>query len=563
MEHGREKPPNTLIEHIDLITRKGHHSKFSDNFQKSVSESAQFVSTYLGITSERQSIWFSILLSLSLRTNVDLDDLTNFLECSILNVMKYMEDIDELVKRKIIRRDKHERRRRRGPDRLNSIRIIVPDDVVQSVLRGDSTLPPRTKQNLNKYELLDVFSNILQEKEHDMLDYREFIEEVEYLLIENDNPFIQQVKRFKLPIDEKIILLHVCSEFVSYESTVDLSRLVKVIFPDTETQLRIRRSFMEMKSHLQRHTLIDLENESFRSDRNICLTTFGMDLFFKEDKDLFIGTQNHQKNIYLHTDIVQKQLFFSEKERKSLDFLTDLLRPDNYVSVVNRMKDMGLRPGFTILFHGYPGTGKTESVYQISKSTERNIKIIEISETKSKWFGQSERLIKEVFVSYRRLVDTEKITPILLFNEIDGVFGTRKTLGSSSVDQTENSIQNIILDSLDQFTGILFGTTNLTKNLDPAFERRFLYKIFFDKPESQTRSFIWRSKIPFLNDEECLKLSEKYDCSGGQIDNIQKKSVMKEILTGLKPTLSEIEEYCEEEFLRKKTQYRKIGFQIS
>jgi len=334
------------------------------------------------------------------------------------------------------------------------------------------------------------------------------------------------------------------------------------MYPDTESQLAQRREFINGKTRLQKHNLVDLENENFSSDRTISLTDYGSDLFFKEDKDLFLETDSKDKDIILHTSIIERNLFFNEKERKSLEFLTDLLHHDSYNSVVNRMKDMGMRPGFTILFHGHPGTGKTESVYQISKATERNIKRIEISETKSKWYGQSEKLIKQVFDSYKKSVDTSEIIPVLLFNELDGIFGTRKTVGSSSIDQTENAIQNIILSELDEFRGILIATTNLTKNLDKAFERRFLYKIFFEKPDQQTKILIWKDKIPMLSEEECRILSERFDFSGGQIQNVATKIVMKQILLGSTPNLSEIVEYCQEEFLEKKSERRSIGFRI-
>jgi hypothetical protein len=151
----------------------------------------------------------------------------------------------------------------------------------------------------------------------------------------------------------------------------------------------------------------------------------------------------------------------------------------------------------------------------------------------------------------------------LFFNEADGIFGTRKTVGSSPVDQTENAIQNIILGELEsEFRGILIATTNLTKNFDKSFERRLLYKIFFEKPETYTKSLIWKDKIPMLSEDECLLLSGRYDLSGGQIDNVCKKFVLKQILTGTIPDLTEIEEYCQEEFLDKKSERRKIGFTI-
>jgi SpoVK/Ycf46/Vps4 family AAA+-type ATPase len=239
-----------------------------------------------------------------------------------------------------------------------------------------------------------------------------------------------------------------------------------------------------------------------------------------------------------------------------------MLHPENYNNLINRLRDQGMNQGIQILFHGNAGTGKTESVYQISKATERNIRRVDIAGTKSKWYGESERLIQQVFDSYRQSVDTNEITPILLFNEADGIFGTRKSVGSSSVAQSENAYQNIILESMDQFRGILMATTNLTKNLDKAFERRFLYKIFFEKPDTQTKALIWKEKIPTLQDEECLLLSGRYDLSGGQIQNVATKFVMKQILSGKPSSLSEIEEYCQEEFLDKKSERRRIGFGV-
>lgn len=562
----QEKETNRIVSTIDLITRKAHKSKFSDTFQKAISLPAQEVASYLGIKSERQSIIFSILFSLSLsRVNVDLEDLTNFLDCSILTVLKHLPDIDELVKLKIIRKDKHERRRRRVPDRLNTLRLYVPQDIVESILKGGTSLPARTKKDLNKYELLDIFSNMLQERDNELLDCPEFFYEVENLIDENkDNPFIRQIVGFKLPVDEAAILLCLCSQFTNYERTVDLIHLLKIIYSDTETQLVTRRAFLNSKTKLQLTKLIEFENGNFQSEKHISLTDYASSLFFNEDRDLFLEQVSNSKDIILHTSIIEKNLFFNEKERKSLEFLTDLLNQENYNSVVNRLRDQGLCPGITILFHGHPGTGKTESVYQICKATERNIKRIEISETKSKWYGESERLIKDVFVSYRKLVDTSDKTPVLLFNEADGIFGTRKTVGSSPVDQTENAIQNILLSEMEAgFHGILLGTTNLTKNLDKAFERRFLYKIFFEKPDIPAKTLIWKDKTPMLSEEECLLLSGRYDLSGGQIDNVCKKFILSEILTGVKPSLLEIEQYCEEEFLDKKSERRRIGFGVN
>jgi SpoVK/Ycf46/Vps4 family AAA+-type ATPase len=163
-----------------------------------------------------------------------------------------------------------------------------------------------------------------------------------------------------------------------------------------------------------------------------------------------------------------------------------------------------------------------------------------------------------VFDDYRREVERSKVAPILLSNEADGVFASRKENGYSDVDQTENAIQNIILQELEVLNGILIATTNLTKNLDKAFERRFLYKIEFHKPCKEAKKNIWKDKIVKLNNKEAELLSGKYDLSGGQIDNIAKKYLMKVILENAKPDLAEIEAYCSEE--NSLTKQNKIGF---
>ena len=99
--------------------------------------------------------------------------------------------------------------------------------------------------------------------------------------------FVKQVFGFKLPIYETIILLHVCAQFASYEKS-NLIHLVKKMYSDTEGQLAIRRDFMTGRTKLQKKKLVELESEDFQSDRSICLTDYGSDLFFKEDKDLFL-----------------------------------------------------------------------------------------------------------------------------------------------------------------------------------------------------------------------------------------------------------------------------------
>jgi SpoVK/Ycf46/Vps4 family AAA+-type ATPase len=149
--------------------------------------------------------------------------------------------------------------------------------------------------------------------------------------------------------------------------------------------------------------------------------------------------------------------------------------------------------------------------------------------------------------------------PILLFNEADAIISKRREIGSSGVAQTENAIQNIILEELEKFEGIFMATTNLVNNLDTAFERRFLFKIEFRKPDVTIKAQIWKSKLPALTMLECEALASQFDLSGGQIDNIIRKSEIYEIIHGLTVDFGHLVEFCEKEFLLK-SQRVMIGF---
>ncbi|MDE7419619.1 MAG: ATP-binding protein [Muribaculaceae bacterium] len=167
---------------------------------------------------------------------------------------------------------------------------------------------------------------------------------------------------------------------------------------------------------------------------------------------------------------------------------------------------------------------------------------------------------KGIFARYKRECKRSALKPILLFNEADAIFSTRKTGNNSSIDQTENAIQNIILEEMEKLEGILIATTNLVDNLDRAFERRFLFKIRFDKPSTESKKNIWLSKLPTLNEKDAMALSTRYDFSGGEIDNIVRKVLMAEILNGERPSFAEIEKLCSEEKLKGNNSRVRIGF---
>ncbi len=196
---------------------------------------------------------------------------------------------------------------------------------------------------------------------------------------------------------------------------------------------------------------------------------------------------------------------------------------------------------------------------QLAKLTGREIMKIDVAMTKSMWFGESEKIMKRIFNNYEQLRQKSSITPILFFNEADAILGKRKVNSDSNVAQTENAIQNILLEALENFKGIFIATTNLIQNLDTAFDRRFIYKMCFMPPSIETGAQIWKQNLPFLTEENCMNLAESFQFSGGQIDNVVRKCEIERILSGRQANAQEVFAFCEREELLKNNGSR-IGF---
>ncbi len=189
---------------------------------------------------------------------------------------------------------------------------------------------------------------------------------------------------------------------------------------------------------------------------------------------------------------------------------------------------------------------------------------VDIEATKNMYYGESERLIKNIFDRYKNLISSSSARePILYINECDGILSRRIDI-SSTLSQTQNSVQNLLLEGLESIKqGIVLATTNLTQNLDPAFERRFLFKVQLNLPDTQTKILIWKDKISGLEDGDYKWLAENFDFSGGQIENITRKVVLNQVLSGCLPNILQLRKFCEEESITKNNVDRtRIGFVV-
>jgi hypothetical protein len=551
-----------LLKYVEKIALLAKESEMKKEFLNKNKVELKALSAFLEIT-DLQSAIFCVILSLNFgHSSVDLDDIAGYIGCSPMSILGYMPELDELLNKGIISfHENSHNRSRMGGFNINSIKFYVNKEILDSLMKGVK-LKRKTIEIPDIYALMSHLTRVFSDFNDGEYIRSELFREVQGVLcINKELPFLNALEEYSLSFEDNIFFLLLCTEFFGEEESTDLHEAIRFMYGEIGERMRVRKTFLRGTHSLIKASLVKLDDGHFRSDKRISLTESGIELLLGDDKDLVSeGKKNKKKSSdILASGIAPKELYFSGKETKSLEFLTDILKPENTVNLVQRMKDAGMRTGVAVLLYGPPGTGKTESVYQLARTTGRDIHMISISETKSMWFGESEKLIKKVFDEYRTKVEKSKVAPILLFNEADGIFGSRKKIGSSAVDQTENAIQNIILQEMEDLQGILIATTNLTQNLDQAFERRFLYKISFEKPDVEARIRIWQDKINDLSMDDARQLSQSFEFSGGQIENVARKCLMQQLLYGSFPAFNEIDIFCQEEQITR-AGIQKIGF---
>lgn len=383
--------------------------------------------------------------------------------------------------------------------------------------------------------------------------------------VEKNNEDLNFVKNCRKLIPnsyDRFILYDCCNDFVNLDSNSSLVKTLRDIYGEDVEFSKAVHSYKDEKCFLLREGFLYLEKNENINKSELELSDRTLELIYGKDADLYKNNSSSQ-DVIGPDSIKEKTLFYSDGILNQLNMLSEALENKNLVAMQKRLEEKALPKGVAVLLYGAPGTGKTESVYQLAKLTNRKIYHVDISQTKSMWFGESEKIIKQVFVNYKNLCKTslrhKENIPILLFNEADAIISKRKSVDSGNTVQTENAIQNIILEQMEKLDGIMIATTNLCDNLDKAFERRFLFKIKFEKPEPFERSKIWKDKINWLSEKEAETVATEYEFSGGEIDNIVRKCEIEEIISGNLPDFAKIEELCKvEKFSSEKE--RHIGF---
>jgi len=539
-----------LLAAIEQIVDKAKGTGLSAEFFRKADRYIRYVSEVMELTKE-QSVMLALFVDYSCDTDITISSFGEYLGCRTSRLLRYMNDIDVLEKRELIR----------GRHSHNDVTYRVPVELIEALKRNEKYVP-KDYTGLTCVELFGELANIFDMRENKELRYDDMVKKIDDLFCCNSNlEYVQKVKSYGFSERVRMLLILFSHLFVNNSDDNVGWHDLDFLYDGRTTWSYVKNCLSSGDHPLLEANIIENNNDGGFGDRNsFRMTNKAKNELFGELNLTSMNKRSKRGDIVRYENIVPKALFYNEKNKAQVEELASLLDDEKYNQIRSRMKDTGFRCAFTCLLYGAPGTGKTETALQLARQTGRDIMQVNISQIKSMWVGESEKNIKQVFDNYRAMVNDSQTTPILLFNEADAIIGKRQEGTLRSVDKMENSIQNIILQEMEMLDGILIATTNLAQNMDKAFERRFLYKIKFDKPTVEARTSMWREMIPVLNEEESRILAGKFDFSGGQIENIARHYTIGKILHGdSEDVVNTLSTYCESEKLESNDKLR-IGF---
>ena len=540
--------PKSVLESFEYIVELAEDSNLDRDFFEKASTHVKYASRKLKLTA-MQVVLLAMFVDRSEDSRIMISEIARYAGCRTTKILRLSDDIDILESMHYLRASRSSK----------SLSYRVPVAVLKS-LRKNQPYIHETEPVLDTQTFFDRFDKLMNEKDDDELTHDSLMEQTMDMLDEiKDTTFATELRRCNFGDEDTLLFIFMAHLFVENNDDNIGFHDIDDIFDDNEIPSWVKREFRTRDSELFEKELIENVNEDgmARSD------AFKLTDKAKEELLCELNLNNvgkSDKGLVKADTLAEKNLIYNVSERDQIAELSSILSDSRFNEVQCRLRSAGMRPGFCCIFYGAPGTGKTETVYQIARQTGRDIMRVDVDKIKSCWVGESEKNIKALFDRYRNICKNSKLAPILLFNEADAVLGVRMEGASRAVDKMENSIQNIILQEMETLEGIMIATTNLTTNLDKAFERRFLYKIRFDKPTLEARAKIWQTMLSGISVDDAQALASLFDLSGGEIENIARKHSVNAILSGREAIdIQEIITTCKQERISQNNR-PKIGF---
>ena len=410
----------TIIERMSSINEKMQDKErrgslcISPENQRKARTDISSLSKNLGMT-PMQVLILTAVLQKSYHYRIDAEDIASYLGMEYLKFLTYSKDLDELKRRGYIRVDKE-------------CNVVVPSEVLSN-LKNNRPLEPEPTAGLDTSRILSRIRRKLSIRENDQLTTDEVRSDFDFLMKENPETSIGRtyIKYLhgKVHDDERLVFAALLYRYYYEEDDMVGWHHLDDYFEDDKLDC-LKGEYAVEQMDLQRQGIIEysgqdgmLTKDYFKIKDSILEEALA-DVGGLKKKEARVSAA---RKIDAGT-IARKELFYNPSEERQVGQLVDILSESRFASIRETMKVQSLRTGFTCLFYGAPGTGKTETVYQLARKSGRNLFVVDVSQIKSCWVGESEKNIKQVFARYRECVAAGGTIPILLFNEADAIFGT-------------------------------------------------------------------------------------------------------------------------------------------
>lgn len=536
------------IEYLKLLFVKSRSSKLEFELGKDVDNAFKYLSGLFNL-SHIQCALLSIVFNFTIDEDLErvkTDRLLSFLGLDLEVFYDIKGDIEVLINRGFIKQKKEDR-----SNNLFNSSFVVNQKLLDMLFRNEEIQFGVLFGNGYSFiQFCGQQYRVCNRKLLSHLSREEVLNEISEQENKNENlTQIQTMKSLGLQVKDRLFMYYIIHRYKDgNENAVSAYTVGFDILGPTKVISFIHK-LKNKNTQMQVQGLVELVG-----DNELQLTDKAKELLLNDAANTVEESQSEVSTTHYfikHDSIPNMQLYFNSNIQRELNILQTLLQKDNFTEYQNELKKRGNTGGVSILIYGPSGTGKSSIVDQLAKQTKRNIFQVDLSQSRSKWYGDSEKLLKNIYLEYVSLVAKQGgEAPILLFNECDALLGKRNTDIEDRHDFTEATMTNVLLEMFEKNTGIIIGITNLEQNLDPAFLRRFTMKYYIGNPDKRAVKSILKNKIDFLEDREVERIANQFQLSGGEIENISTKCIINRIITKSNPTVSEVLDMCEEEKIK-------------
>ena len=536
------------IEYLKLLFVKSRSSKLEFEPGKEVDNAFRYLSGLFNLT-HIQCALFSVVFNFSIDEDLErvkTERLLGFLNLEIEIFYDIKGDLEVLINRGFIKQKKEDR-----SNNLFNSSFVVNQKLLDMLFRNEEIQFGVLFGNGYSFiQFCGQQYRVCNRKLLSHLSREEVLNEISEQENKNENlTQIQTMKSLGLQVKDRLFMYYIIHRYKDGNENAVSAYTIGFDVLGPAKVLSFIHKLKNKNTQMQVQGLVELVG-----DNELQLTDKAKELLLNDAANTVEESQSEVSTTHYfikHDSISERRLYFNSVLQRELNILQTLLQKDNFDEYQNELKKRGNTGGVSILIYGPSGTGKSSIVDQLAKQTKRNIFQVDLSQSRSKWYGDSEKMLKNIFVEYKTLVAKPGgEAPILLFNECDALLGKRNTDIEDRHDFTEATMTNVLLEMFEKNTGIIIGITNLEQNLDPAFLRRFTMKYYIGNPDKRAVKSILKNKIDFLEDREVERIANQFQLSGGEIENISTKCIINRIITKSNPTVSEVLDMCEEEKIK-------------